>query len=876
MKTSFTPTICRPLLVATLLAMPGLVAAQTTPLGTALQQLSSRSSKLGLTEADVLNPAVTSSYTDADAGVTHVYLRQRYQGLEVYGTETDLHLDRNQKVVSLHSAFIANVANAGRAAATTPALTPVQAVAAAARVLNLPAPGGLNVVKDGTPAEGLTFSEAGISLDPIPVKLMYQARPSGELVLVWDVTIAPKAGDHYWNVRVDARTGQLVDKDDLTVSEPVDFQELTHRALSSAAWPQSQATPTGTTATPNSYNVYPITVESPIYGNRQLVVNPADAIYSPFGWHDTNGMAGAEFTITRGNNVHAYEDRASRNGNPIGYSPDGGPDLSFDFPFDQSAAPQVYQDAAITNLFYWNNLMHDVMAYKGFNEVSGNFQVKNYSNTGLGNDDVRAEAQDGGGVNNANFSTPADGARPRMQMYLWPGGIGSITAPATIAGPLQMRGTAYGRTLTAAGPITGNVVLANDGSSNPPRACNPLLNAAAINGNIALVYRGGTCTTPTKIRNAQNAGARLVLISDSIPNTAIANYGGGTDTVGIRIPSVAISKADGDKIRGALTSGVTVTVNVNGIIRDGDFDNGVIAHEYGHGISNRLTGGPAVANCLNNAEQMGEGWSDFFGLWMTTKPGDQGFTPRGIGNYVTGAATDGYGIRPQRYSTDFAINNQTYAMIGVAPYTAVHAVGSVWAATLWDLNWKLVDRYGYNRNLKAATGGNNIALKLVLDGLKLQVCRPGFLNGRDAILRADSIYNNKANTYLIWQVFARRGMGIDAEQGSSNSLTDQVAGYLIPTRVLANQPQQERDKLLDLYPNPASNDLTIRLPVSSKSPVQVSVLTVLGKTVQTQAVRSTELQQGLHLNTSALAPGLYIVQLRSDAGSFTKKVLIQH
>ena len=47
--------------------------------------------------------------------------------------------------------------------------------------------------------------------------------------------------------------------------------------------------------------------------------------------------------------------------------------------------------------------------------------------------------------------------------------------------------------------------------------------------------------------------------------------------------------------------------------RDSDLDNGVIAHEYGHGISNRLTGGPTTVTCLNNAEQMGEGWSDWFG-----------------------------------------------------------------------------------------------------------------------------------------------------------------------------------------------------------------------------------------------------------------------
>ncbi|WP_179197899.1 M36 family metallopeptidase, partial [Hymenobacter crusticola] len=688
MRTTFTPTLGRALVFASLLAMPTLASAQTSPaaLSTALSQFTSQHAKLGLSAPDVADPAVTSSYTEADSKVTHVYLRQRHQGIEIYGAEADLHLDATNKVVSLHSAFVTNAANAASVAATAPTLTPAQAIAAATRALGLAAPSRLEVVQAGAPAVGMKLSEGGIARSPIGVKLMYQATETKQLVLVWDVTIDDATSDHYWNVRVNAATGALVDKSDYTVSEPVSFSELTQRALGTKNWPEPAVA--SSVAAPNSYNVYPLTVESPLYGSRQVVVNPADPTYSPFGWHDTNGVAGPEYTITRGNNVHAYEDR--NRANAPGYSPDGGTDLIFDYPFDQSAAPQVYQNAAITNLFYWNNLVHDVMAYKGFDEVSGNFQVKNYTGAGLGNDDVRAEAQDGGGTNNANFSTPVDGSRPRMQMYLWPGGVGSITAPATIAGNLPMRGTAYGRTLTAAGPISGRIVLANDGSANPPRACNPLLNAAAINGNIALVYRGGTCSTPTKIRNAQNAGARLVMIADSIPNTAIANYGGAADTVGLRIPSVAISKADGDKIRAALTSGVNVTVAVSGIIRDGDFDNGVIAHEYGHGISNRLTGGPANSNCLGNAEQMGEGWSDFFGLWMTTKPGDQGFTPRGIGNYVTGAPIDGYGIRPQRYSTDFAVNNQTYALIGTGAYTAVHAIGSVWAATLWDLNWKLV------------------------------------------------------------------------------------------------------------------------------------------------------------------------------------------
>ena len=78
---------------------------------------------------------------------------------------------------------------------------------------------------------------------------------------------------------------------------------------------------------------------------------------------------------------------------------------------------------------------------------------------------------------------------------------------------------------------------------------------------------------------------------------------------------------------------------------DGDFDNGIIAHEYGHGISNRLTGGASNSSCLSNDEQMGEGWSDWFGLMLTIEPADTDTDIRGIGTYASGEAPSGYGIR---------------------------------------------------------------------------------------------------------------------------------------------------------------------------------------------------------------------------------------
>ena len=58
--------------------------------------------------------------------------------------------------------------------------------------------------------------------------------------------------------------------------------------------------------------------------------------------------------------------------------------------------------------------------------------------------------------------------------------------------------------------------------------------------------------------------------------------------------------------------------------RDGDFDNGIIIHEYGHGISNRLVGGPSNTSCLTNRQQPGEGLSDWWALVYTAKPGDRG------------------------------------------------------------------------------------------------------------------------------------------------------------------------------------------------------------------------------------------------------------
>ena len=109
---------------------------------------------------------------------------------------------------------------------------------------------------------------------------------------------------------------------------------------------------------------------------------------------------------------------------------------------------------------------------------------------------------------------------------------------------------------------------------------------------------------------------------------------------------------------------------------DGDLDNGIVIHEYGHGISIRLVGGPSNVSCLNNTQQPGEGLSDWWALAYTAETGDAGTDGRGIDTYALNEPTTGPGIRTQRYSTDPAINTWTYESInGMA---IPHGVGSVW------------------------------------------------------------------------------------------------------------------------------------------------------------------------------------------------------
>ena len=936
-----TPSGYRKLALAIALALPGLALAQeVTPIPQALALFSARAqAQSRLTAADVANPTVTSSYFDASTGLTHTYLQQRVNGLTVFNANGAVHTNQSGKVVFFNQDFFVGAAAAAPSA--TPALTPEQAVAAAARGLGLPTPVSLQRVVEGRATDGIVFNKGGISEENIPARLMY-LRVDDKLVLVWNVTIAQLDQQHHWNARVDAQTGRLVDRNDYVVNEVATFRQHVMDAQAQRAFvptampgaaakamsPKAAKGTKGTTGAANSLTVIPVPFESPALSPRVVVpFSAANPLYSPYGWQvgdsrapstffaDTYSLLSSGKQLTRGNNVAAYDDNAntvSGNGNVSSTtnSPDGGANRDFDFPFNQALGARDPGNlaAGITNLFYWNNMLHDVMMSKGFDEVSGNFQYKNITGQGAGNDFVRAESQDGSGRNNANFSTPPDGSSGRMQMYLFDNNAANaltITGAASAAGNYRFATVAFGPRLTKR-PLAGQLVLVNDGVSDDggDHGCaTPFVNAAAVAGNIAFIQRGGcpqlTALNPratnafaSKVKRAQANGATGVIVFDSLATTNLVNFG-GTDTVGIRIPAIFISGADGFKLRAAILAGNALTASaLPGPDFDGSFDNGVVSHEFGHGISNRLTGGPANASCLNSAngnQTMGEGWSDFFGLWMTTRPGDIGSTNRYVATYDNGnPSAVGPGFRRKPYTTNFTQNNYTYAQLGPAAgqFQETHDVGEVWTTVLWDLNWQFIYQYGYNADFFSPTGGNNKMLKLVLDGCKLQVCNPGFLDGRDALLRADSVTNRAANAALIWNVFARRGMGYSAVQGDRTNGTPRVTGIVeafdIPpgTRVIALAAKNGATigSPLEAYPNPAQGTLTVRTQLGSSAPVQVAMLDLLGKVVLRSApVSAGQMQQsGVELNTTRLASGVYVVRVTTSEGTYSTKVSVQH
>ncbi|WP_141326745.1 myxosortase-dependent M36 family metallopeptidase [Myxococcus sp. AB025B] len=506
-----------------------------------------------------------------------------------------------------------------------------------------------------------------------------------------------------------------------------------------------------------------------------------------------------EATHTRGNNAEAYADLAE----PDGY---GEGDLfasitgtaTFEHGYDHRYAPgftDTQRMAGVTHLFYVVNFLHDWFYDSGFDEAAGNAQDTNFARGGLDGDSMKAETQDFQGRSNANMETPADGARPRMQMFVFDSRAENaltLTTASGVQGPFQMTLADYGsqRFDLSARAVWGvdGVVAGEQGT--PTDGCEPLTNGAEVVGKVVLLHEVSGCAPTLQARHAQQAGALAVYLVGNRPRGRHWPLEGRAPDV--HLPVVTGFGSTSRAIREAVAQGETTLRLVRGgPARDAALDSTLVTHEWMHYMSNRLIGdGNGLTN--NQGFSLGEGWSDFGALLLTTREEDAllaanagfGGTYTVAGFLESGGTNQGYywGLRRYPYSTNLAKNPLTFRFIeaGVPLPEGIpvnpsgpsreanpesHNSGEVWAVMLWECYVALLRD---SPRLTFDQAQSRMKDYLVAS-LAMTPVMPTFLEARDALL-AVAHARDARDAELFAQAFARRGAGLRAVAPHRESL----------------------------------------------------------------------------------------------------------
>ena len=675
------------------------------------------------------------------------------------------------------------------------------------------------------PAAGARYA---LIRDP-RAKRVWFALPD-RLVAAWYVELfANGPGNHGTDAAgyvISAEDGSLLFRNTLTASDAA-AETYSYRVFADAdGINQPFDSPLG-----NGYDPFPASAPNAAIGRVSATANLV-TLRNSQGVKSGDPWLPAGATTTTGNHVDAFLDTGlilGLSGTSTvtdGYQAGTG-DLrttttapnTFDYAIrgDDNPAQASPKNAAIVNLFYMNNWLHDFWYNHGFDEAAGNAQTSNYGRGGVEGDPISAQGQDASGRDNANMSTPADGSSPRMQMYLFDGSISGTVAVTDPAGfsPFVFSIASFGPTsfdVTAPAAFANETggASATDGCGSVPAlpitgttpAAAPDLN---LRGKIALIDRGG-CPFTTKEQFATASGAVAMVVVQNDPTANPITMGNAdVPTLPINIPintstlyntpAVMIRKDDGDRVRALLAAGTPVTMHVKrdvSIDYDGTLDNQIIAHEYFHYVSNRLVGdGSGLSNQQGGG--MGEGWSDFDALLLTLRaedldvPGNFNFGGSyPLAYYVTASFSPQYfyyGIRRQPYSKDFAHNSLTFKHIqdgtpldttaptsfggDGASNSEVHNTGEVWAEMLFECYTNILNN---GEGTFAERRGR--MQDYIIAGLKMTPSQPTILEARDGVLAA-AFATNYNDFAACARGFAKRGAGVFAK-GPDRTSTDNV------------------------------------------------------------------------------------------------------
>jgi len=741
-------------------------------------------------------------------GPVIVKLRQQVRGIEIFREEINIVMNRNLELVGI-GGYITSASTpdvrgkdfafdlSDRAAALA-ALTDLTGVTLRNNDLkNSPSREGYDYFTLD-PANGVQLEEP-IRLKKVLFHLQ-SGLEAGYYVEVAARDLATMTTDYYAYV-ISAADGHVLYRNTLGADAGTAY---TYRVWAAAnGYPFDS--PAGNAVHPK-VNAVPDGYQAPLLAQSDITV-----ANFPFSMNDPWLPAGA--TETLGNNVDAYSDLFS----PDGYSPVAAPATpatgdfratttganAFQHTYDMTQpSHHIQRQAATTQLFVNVNFLHDWFYDAGFDEAAGNAQQDNYGRGGVAGDRLKAEAQDYGGTNNANMYTPADGASPRMQMYMFnlygAAPFFSVVSPAAAAGKRTTGTATFG---PQSFDVTADMIY-----PAPAHACTALTNAAQVAGKIVLVDREptsgeGACSIATKLTNiaaANPAGIVLVNLS-SWPDLIVTL---SDSMIGFVPPVMTITWNGAVSIKTQLDASNPVVGHMARdpytlASRDGTIDNQIVAHEWGHYLSNRLIGnGGGLTN--NQGRSMGEGWSDFLAMMLTVRPDDVATASNATwnGTYATGTfafsgGADGgsnqgyyFGVRRYPYSTDLTKNPLTFKHIqtGVPlpagapvnsngyPNAEVHNSGEMWANVLWECYAALLrDTQGGSPRLTFQQAQDRMKEYLVAS-LKLTPVNPTFIEARDALLAAAAA--NDATDYTrFYQAFAARGMGVSAIAPDRYSVT---------------------------------------------------------------------------------------------------------
>jgi extracellular elastinolytic metalloproteinase len=375
----------------------------------ALGYVSANAGVFGLTAGDLASLQLARDYVDI-GGTHHLSWMQSASGIPLFGNGLQANVTRDGRLINV----LGSPVSALSAPSTSPGLNASQAIAAARADTDakiFPA----DSIENGGPTQTTIFTDGDTAS-----LVLFQTVDGTRLA--WQTNVNAEQ-DSFVHV-IDAQTGRVLYRRSL-----VNYANPGHASV---------------------WEFYPF---SPLGGTQQ------DVDLTAAGW-----LPAGSTTLTS-NNSHVYTDVNANNIADPSEEVSPAADGSYSFPFTVFTSPpnpasnncsaqyvcswrsqfpqgsfswQTNRSQNATQVFYYVNKYHDhlLAAPIGFTEAAGNFQHVNSTGQGLGNDEIRTEPLDGANtlccvsgqpvglpnsthVNNANFFTPPDGLKPRMQMFLF-------------------------------------------------------------------------------------------------------------------------------------------------------------------------------------------------------------------------------------------------------------------------------------------------------------------------------------------------------------------------------------------------------------------------------------------------------------------------